>query len=348
MSRRSRVLIRCDAGRDIGLGHRVRCQAIAEAMRDAGAEVRFLMGGDADPTPLVTAGFAVEGQPGTGGSDGWLDRAVALYRPQGLVVDVRDDTTRECLERQRGRGVRVAIIDDGSERRLAADFAFYPPVPQLESLDWTGFKGELLVGWQWLPLRRQFAQRPPEPADRISRILVSLGGSDPHGLTLRVLQALNPWPDSITPVVVVGTENRQRDRILGWLARELPQAEVRVGAADMAGVLRSVDLAVAAYGMTAAELVACGVPALLIGLSDDHLVSARALETAGVARCLGRFDRMNDATLHKTFRALVGDDARRRQMALACRGLIDGRGAERIAHRILGMKEREHACAHAG
>jgi hypothetical protein len=77
-----------------------------------------------------------------------------------LVLDVRDDLAPAAVERMRARGVMIATIDDPSERRLAADLAFHPPVPQVEAFDWTGFTGARLVGAEWMVLRRAFANAP--------------------------------------------------------------------------------------------------------------------------------------------------------------------------------------------
>ena len=33
--------------------------------------------------------------------------------------------------------------------RLAADFAYYPPVPQARALDWTGARTVARIGWEW-------------------------------------------------------------------------------------------------------------------------------------------------------------------------------------------------------
>ena len=43
----------------------------------------------------------------------------------------------------------MAAIDDGSDRRLACDFAYYPPVPQALALDWTGARTVPRIGWEW-------------------------------------------------------------------------------------------------------------------------------------------------------------------------------------------------------
>jgi len=41
------------------------------------------------------------------------------------------------------------MIDDGGERRLAADYAYYPPVPGALALNWAGSNCLPRIGWEW-------------------------------------------------------------------------------------------------------------------------------------------------------------------------------------------------------
>ena len=52
------------------------------------------------------------------------------------------------------------------------------------------------------------------------------------------------------------------------------------GADDLAIAYASADLALCAFGVTAYELAAFGVPALYLGLTEDHARSAGAFDRA--------------------------------------------------------------------
>ena len=72
----------------------------------------------------------------------------------------RSDALRTCEALARDVGL-TAVIDDASERRLAADFAYYPPVPQAFALDWTGSRCEPRIGWEWALLGLEPTPAPP-------------------------------------------------------------------------------------------------------------------------------------------------------------------------------------------
>lgn len=159
------VIVRCDGGALIGMGHVSRCLALAGELRDArGCEVVFAMrdAASAGVAAVRSRGYTVA-PIAAREDDDYGPALVELATSRGaraLVADVRDALSRASLDAVRASGVRVVTIDDGSDRRLASDLAFYPPVPQVEELDWTGFGRQRFAGWDWVLLKPEFAGAP--------------------------------------------------------------------------------------------------------------------------------------------------------------------------------------------
>ncbi|MFP4294186.1 MAG: hypothetical protein ACLFQH_00005, partial [Halothiobacillaceae bacterium] len=179
------ALIRCDAGPYFGFGHLFRCLSIAAELQQAfRSTVRFAISENKAVAHEITEhGFPVfqykagEDTPCEGK---WLLSLVEKTRVDVLLLDVRNDLSPESVACIRARGVLIVIIDDSSDRRLQADLAFYPPVPQARRLDWERFEGKAYIGWDWIPLRKQFASDHGEAAVRPDTftLLVAMGGSD--------------------------------------------------------------------------------------------------------------------------------------------------------------------------
>ena len=76
----------------------------------------------------------------------------------------------------------TAVIDDGSERRLACDFAYYPPVPQARGagLDRRAHRAAHRLGMVAAGPQSASDAGPRRMASRPT-LLVAMGGSDPHG-----------------------------------------------------------------------------------------------------------------------------------------------------------------------
>jgi spore coat polysaccharide biosynthesis protein SpsF len=323
------ALIRCDGGGKFGYGHVKRMVALARALRDReGVGVLFALNGTEDAaTPIRRAGFEVAMLHG----DSDLETLIDANSPDLLLLDGREGPTRTELEKLK-RGVAVtAIIDDGSERRLAADYAYYPPVPGARALDWTGSHTLPRLGWEWALLGLNPNTTPGRaPASRPT-VLVAMGGSDPQGLTLRMAKALSNLDSVFRIRFVIGAGMKDGASVARGLVTLKKNYETVEGAEDLAIEYAGADVALCAFGVTAYELAACGVPAVYLGLTDDHAESAGAFADAGMGISLGVAAHVADADIAATVQWLLNKPGARREMRNAGLSLMDGQGAARIA-----------------
>ncbi|MBS0282289.1 MAG: hypothetical protein JSR25_14060, partial [Proteobacteria bacterium] len=286
------ALIRCDGGGKYGYGHVKRMVALARALRDRESiGVLFALHGTPDAAlPIRRAGFEtvmIESH----------DDLAALIRKQSpdlLLLDGREGPSRGELEALRRDIPIVAMIDDGSDARLAADFAYYPPVPQARMLDWTGARTVPRIGWEWSLLGLNPHLTPVHAMPARPTLLVAMGGSDPMGLTLRAAQALTPLDAAIRIRFVIGTGMADAAKVAAQLVSLKGTYETVEGADDLAVEYASTDLALCAFGVTAYELAAFGVPAIYLGLTEDHARSASAFEAAGMGQSLGVASQVRD------------------------------------------------------
>jgi spore coat polysaccharide biosynthesis protein SpsF len=306
--------------------------ALARALRDReGIGALFAVNGSEDALePIRRAGFEavlIDGADDVNALGALIDERT----PEMLVCDQREGLDRAALASLGSRVVLTAVIDDASSRRLAADFAYYPPVPQAEALDWQGSHCECRLGWQWaiLGLGKPSASWN-NPSSR-STLLVTMGGSDPHELTLKCAHALAKLDPVFRARFVIGpgvANPAQRARAIVALA---PNFETLEGADGLATEFASCDAALASFGVTAYELAAYGVPALYLCLTEDHAHSASAFEAAGIGQSLGLAESVRGEDIASASLALLNDPARRREMRAAGLATIDGEGAARVA-----------------
>lgn len=331
-----RLVVRCDGTPKIGLGHVVRCLAVAQRLRDThGVGVSFALSAE-EPGPAMVheAAFPFDLWDGQTHEGAWLQTVLTERRADALLLDIRTDLAVEQLAAWRREGLLVAVLDDPSDRRLAAELAFYPPVPQLQEMDWNGFDGQLCSGWEWLPLRPGFNRKVPEPNNPIPRVAVTMGASDPAGLSLRALQALEAIDRQLQVRLILGRAFAHRPALEKLLPDLRQPMEIINDVADMPAALADIDLAVASFGVTAWELASLGVPAVLLGLSPDHARSAEALHKAGMARSLGEHTAVSDTALTAAIADLLANPTTRQAVRAASK-VADGLGAERIAARLV-------------
>lgn len=324
------AIIRCDGGGRFGYGHVKRMLALARVLRDRESiGVLFALHGSEDAAlPLRRAGFGVVMIEDTDD----LSAEIIRHKPDLLVLDGREGPSQFELEQLGQRVGVIAIIDDASDARLACDFAYYPPVPQARELDWRGSCTHVRVGWEWALLGRNPHLKPVNaPHKTRPSLLVSMGGSDPFGLTLRAAAALAPLDVDMDVRFVIGAGMKDAAGV-AKAVRTMGQNFATIeGADDLAVEYAGADLALAAFGVTAYELAAFGVPALYLGLTDDHVRSAGAFDAAGMGISLGLAANIAGEDIRAGVHALMTDPERRRGMRHAGLVTIDGGGASRIA-----------------
>jgi spore coat polysaccharide biosynthesis predicted glycosyltransferase SpsG len=352
-----RILFRLDAGPLAGLGHIGRCLPVAAALAAHGAICRFLVaGGEPGPERIRAAGFAVEMLPAgkTTAFDDWLSRQDAPF--DAYFFDVRDDLGQGDL-RELKKSAVVAVLDDPTAKRLEADLAFYPPVPQVEELDWTGFAGKKHIGFDWVsiepvpdtpcvpPTPEQpcaHAVPPLSPEDGPVSLLVTMGGTDPFGLSVLALRALALVKTPVAATVVVGAACPSLPLCRKLVADLGHRARLVLGPVSLPLLMAQAQAALVAFGVTAYELAARGIPAVLMGITPDHVRSASCLATANAAIIAGYYKEITPMALAAHLDRLIGDPQLLAATSNNARNLGLGQGAENIARALLRALEKRH------
>lgn len=316
------ALIRCSAGGADGMNRVRRAIALARALRDReGIGAAFAVTGtDAALRPIREAGFEAECvAPG--------NLTGTMSTPDIVVIDGGQDLSPADLAAM--PAAVKAVVEDVSGCRLAADFAYYPPYLGAETLDWSGARTALRTGWEWalIPAVQTIA-RPRSRAARPT-LLIAMGDSDQAGLTARVARALMLLPPVFRARFVIGAQFDHKENLARSIASLHPSFETIEGADCLLTEYAVCDLALAAPGLVACELAACGVPALYLCSNGADLGSA--FEAAGMGVSLGLASALSDRDIANAAWTLVNDSAKCEQMRSAGLVTVDGGAASRIA-----------------
>jgi len=274
------LLLRADASETIGTGHVMRCLALAQAWQDTGGRVVFLMATEA---PAVEARLQSEGMevihlPVQPGSRDDAIQTADLARRVGadwVVVDgyhFGADYQRTI----RGLGLHLLFIDDhGHADHYSADLVLNQNIHAHEGI----YKNRepytrLLLGTRYVLLRREFLKwrgwkrEIPEVA---RKVLVTMGGSDPDNVTLKVIQALQQVDvDGLETIVVVGGGNPHYEELQSSVQESRFPVLLESNVTNMPELMAWADVAVSAGGSTSWELAFMGVPALVLILANNQ------------------------------------------------------------------------------
>jgi UDP-2,4-diacetamido-2,4,6-trideoxy-beta-L-altropyranose hydrolase len=348
---RLRVLIRADAGPQIGAGHLMRCLALAQALQDRGGRARFVMSNSADALEkrIEAEGLAASrlGCPTATEED--LKRTIALAQEDAADWVILDGYRFDAnfQEGIQAAGLRLMVIDDfGQAGRYAARVIVDQNLTAREESYHSRDTGtQLLLGLHYALLRREFRSWSGWTRDIPTvarRVLVTLGGATPDEGIMRCLGAIEHISDGrLSARIVRGPLSSDAGPLLRQrLERASPRCQVLHSVSNMAELMAWADLAITAGGSTCWELACLGLPALILTYSRDQELVAEAMQTAKAAVWMGSGVSIREEQLRAALAELAPDDARRSQMSQAGRRLVDGRGAERVLSALEEVMDR--------
>lgn len=336
-----KVLLAPDAGPGVGGGHVMRCLTLAGALAAQGATCVFLTRPETGPLLDLFDRQGFERVPaGPGGSAEFVAacrQAADRLAVDAVVIDHYGiDAEGDASLRRRGRRL-VALEDLGRDR--ACDLVSDPA--RMDGPEGAPAAGARLDGPRYALVRDEFrdvrarALRRRRRRAQAMRILVSLGLSDPGGLSARVGLALLDGVSRLEVRVILGPSAASLGPLQAAAAGDRRLEVIRT-APDMARHCAWADLAVGAGGSSQWERCVVGLPAVTLVLADNQAPNAAALERAGAGVAL-RVGPDLDRRLADTVRGLLEDPAQLRAMSRSAARICDGRGASRLAARILAV-----------
>ena len=343
---RPSLVIRADAGTRQGTGHLMRCLALAQGWQAQGGQVHFVSACESEGLRqrIAQGGFRLTPvlQPFPHSADWDLLSPVLAGQPEAWVVldGYHFDSTYQS--RIKETGCRLLVIDDMAPLpHYYADVLLNQNIHAVELQYQCEPYTQLLLGCRYALLRSEFVRwrgwerNIPSVAHRV---LISMGGSDPHNQSIKVARALQHLRvDGLEAVVVIGPSNPHAGSMKS-LAQEcgFPIRLVR-NVADMAELMAWADLGISSASSTCWEFAFMGLPSAVLVTAENQQKVAEGLTHHGMAMNLGWYGDVSDIALAEPLQSLVFDRHRRNQMSKLGRQAVDGNGAANV---ISAMNQR--------
>lgn len=333
-----RVAFRTGGGRHIGLGHVRRCLSLALAIRDLGAQSLFLLDGDPEACGLAEAeGFdTIRIRP-----ERDLEDTVRQCRDLNMGAIVADSYAfSTSYFRGLGEAARVvAVLDDLADRELPVNLV----INGSAGAERSRYRGETrtayLLGPQYILLRPEFAAAPARTdTDPVGRVLITVGGSDPNNLTVRLMRWTAKTLGPVQQDVVVGPLFEPLEALKAEANTAAGSIVLHENRQDMRSLMLASDLALCGGGQTTYELAAAGTPTIAIRTAENQTVNLKGLSAAGSLAWVGDANDVDlESKLTRELKELAGDTTRRAAMSRVGRTLVDGQGAVRVARTLLEL-----------
>ena len=320
------VLFRVEASEILGLGHLSRCRSLALELAR-----RFLCSPIFATIQTKTAKSFLDGL------------GVTIIHPDQLSgkheFDVAiTDIPGLCLNEQRWLGELASLhvgINDDDPGPFAYDILIRPnlldlPIPATEKKTCDYWKGR-----EYIILHPDFALRRPSSAGRlkVENMLVCFGGSDPAGLTLRVIPILAQVVQDVNVHIVLGSAFTGKEAVSALIAA-MPNVSLTVNCSTIAEALSRADVALISGGTLMYEACVLGVPTLVLCQNEPQHQEAEILAGGGAVINLGMHSQVNDERIVSAIKIMLGDTAQRQRLSVTARRLVPSNGTSHIGSKI--------------
>ncbi len=329
------AVFRVDASARIGSGHVSRCLALADYLAARGWDCIFAVSSEtcqafprldrsthrvcvvANAFDAVSVGLA------TG-------KHATLTVIDHYSIDAHFETAcRKWSE-------RIMVIDDLANRYHDCDFLIDQTLGRV-SRDYSALVPSdcrQLLGPEYALLRPEFSrlreQTLERPRESLRRILVAIGGADPHDITGLALQAILASGLTLEVDVALGSISPNCLKVSEFVAAAGKGWQLHLDTTEMAKLISSADLAIGACGVGSWERCTLGLPSIAVVIADNQRMIARELRRRAAIIYAGDWGETSVKVLERHLLEMAGDGALRAAIAANAAAVCDGRGLERV------------------
>ncbi|MDD2806227.1 MAG: hypothetical protein PHV33_11780 [Elusimicrobiales bacterium] len=250
---------------------------------------------------------------------GWQMDLISKHHVD-VWLDDRLDTSESHAVAVKSSGVRRVVFDDRGPGSSLADLNFaglsFEPDTRLKG-------GKVYAGLDYLILNPEI-DKYKRTRHSANKILVTLGGSDTYGATVKAVELLRVA--GLTATVITGPAFKHF-RALADVARD--EFEIKPPVDSLIAEFRNYDLAVTGGGITPFEANASGLPCVIIANELFEVANAKYLEQKGCSVFAGYHESLDP----HVFKRLLDIPA----MSRAGLSAISTKGSENIYETIINV-----------
>ncbi|RZK62513.1 MAG: UDP-2,4-diacetamido-2,4,6-trideoxy-beta-L-altropyranose hydrolase [Hymenobacter sp.] len=322
-----RVVFWTEGNATIGLGHLVRCQALAQSLQPVFASVFVLR----DPAPALVEQLAAAGleiwlippHVSSGLSEAyWLGSQLLTSSFSDVVVLDGYQFTPAYQQVLSAVGAALVCLDDLITPPTWADVVLNQAGGVNPAAYAAAPLARLCLGPAYALLRPPFWQRPAEVEAIAPRLFLNMGGADPGNQTLALLPRLRQQFPGYLVEVVTGAAYPHQAELVAYAQPLAAHVHLHhnLSAKDLAALLRTCRVFVCPPSGVAYECCAAGGAVLLHRTADNQAAMFDFLVSEGLAVSLAEALALPEADL-----PALADQQLPRQKAL-----FDGRAGERL------------------
>lgn len=298
-----------------GMGHISRSLVLAEYLKESGFKVVFLMKALPGRDKVKKAGFDVCEINENELEEEQINRALEGLDNPYLIID-KLDVSSEYVEAIKPYCKKIITADNKGSGAMCSDLNLYSLVEMPKGAEFNSISSPNLI-----LLREgflEFAKKEKIIKEKVEKVLVSMGGTDPTKTSLKVIKALRGIP-YIEVWVVVGHGFSFEREIEGAIGGN-GKFKILKDVSNMQEILFDVDIAIIGGGVTVFESAFIGTPSIVICHNQGEV--EQAFKNYDICLNLGLTDNLNQDELSESIASFMEDYEVRVEMSKRGKSLL--------------------------
>jgi UDP-2,4-diacetamido-2,4,6-trideoxy-beta-L-altropyranose hydrolase len=319
------IVFRAEVSKEVGFGHMIRCLNLVEGMPSTIKPYLIAKSNSnlVQFTELLSKkGWGIIGIPSniTMLEDAYITaKYVSKFKARALITDLvhhenlakPDNLVNFHRELKKLCVPFIMSIEDCRMTGYSSHVAVVPiPCknvrPELKKLDdchlMTGYEN-FIFDPKFFPIHKRFIRK------RAERVLVCIGGTDPKGITLKIVESLD-WlkkNNTVAKIIIGSGSKNDHYNKLSEICNANPDLELLSFSDSIKELFQWADIAIVGEGLIKYEAALTGTPSLLISQIDHDSDPVRGFIEIGCSKYIGKGDEIAVKDFYKEISNLLND-----------------------------------------
>jgi UDP-2,4-diacetamido-2,4,6-trideoxy-beta-L-altropyranose hydrolase len=333
---KKKIVIRVDGGTRIGMGHIVRCQALADMLSD-NFDITFAV---QEPINNVlnlvpqTTTTIVQLPATTNYQEDASNFSNYLKGDEIVVVDGYNFQTA-YQQTIKNIGCKLVAIDDLHGWYQVADIVINHANGANQLKYHAAAHTQFYLGLDYVLLRNEFlnADTPKREITHLRKVFISMGAADFTNITQKFVNALLEVTDVKEINLLLGDVNPNLEAIQKMVSQHplRLKSHVNLSAAQIAALLKVCDVCICPASTISLESCAIGIVLISGYTAQNQVDNLKGMEKSQTLINFGNLNELSVAAIKNKFETVAANTKFFRTMLDHQQKIIDGKSPERIA-----------------
>jgi UDP-2,4-diacetamido-2,4,6-trideoxy-beta-L-altropyranose hydrolase len=330
MKKQMNVLFRVDSSRQIGLGHLMRCIAIANVLSLKNINCIFLFSNKNSIDFLKNKNHQIIIIEKNENEILVIKKINLKTKIDFLIIDSKRKSVENLVSKLNSQ-IKIVLID-----RMIKQDVFLTILPGMKE-QFLKSKKNSLVGSDYVLIPHTNSKKPRNVEK--NTILLLMGGGDKLGITEKILKSFKKSNNKFKMTICIGKFYRNKNKIKKLILND-KRFTIYEDPNNMIELMRKNSIGIFSFGVSIYEAAFAKLAVVTIAHSNENDISAKRIEKYGWFRHIGKYDKINYPNFPSLVDSIMSNKIILEKMKNSAK-IIDGLGAKRIVNTLIKNKNKK-------